>query len=225
MKKFESVMDLLKTGGLHDHFKKAASFHKANHSAHESIAKAHSDYAAVVKAKHDGMDDGDANKAFMKAHADFHLAKAAHHTMLSALHKGYSDHHNAVADGMEDEKSAAARQKCAHDIEMTKACDKCNRKAAEPASPLSLDNLFSGALKGEFDEFKKSDEFKTMLREVMRREAAKALGLELEPTKVFGTIPTNQNITLVKRPGGFDPDKEAAEIDAANPVAAEVFGS
>lgn len=226
IKKFESVLDLLKVGGLADHYKKAASFHKAKAGAHEAMATAHTNQSAMVKAHADGLDDGDAHKAFMKAHADFHAAKAAHHATLHALHKAHGDHLNTLSDGLDDgEKAAAAAgQKCEHDLEMTKACEKCNRKAAEPSGSVDLSTLFSGALKADFEEFRKGPEFKGMIQQYIKREAAKALGLEMEPTQVRGTIPSNP-LTLVKRPGGFDPEEQEDEIDASNPMAAEVFGS
>lgn len=224
MKKFETVLDLLKVGGLADHYKKAASFHKAKASAHDAIAKAHADHAALAKTHADGLDDGDTHKAFMKAHADLHVQKATHHATLHALHKAHGDHLQTLAEGMTEENKAAG-DKCEHDVEMTKACDKCNRKAVEASGAVDLSSLFSGALKADFEEFRKGPEFKGMIQEYIRREASKALGLELEPTRVAGSIPTNPDIRLVKRPGGFDPEEQEEEIDAANPMASQVFGS
>jgi len=190
--------------GLASHFKKAAELHKAKAAAHEALATAHKAHAEFCKAKHEGMDDGDAHKAYFgKAH-DLHKAKAAHHDALSTLHKAHAEHLDTLGDGLGEDKTAAVKAAAAPVV------------AADPnAAPTSVEDMVksttTGLVQSALDMLKSDPTVQDEIRKMVLAGVTAALGDKIRPDSVRGVLPDNPNLHLIMRPGG--PEIPTAEVD------------
>jgi len=192
MKKFETVEDLLKAGGLHSHFQKAAEHNTA-------LAKAHGDHSAFLKAKADAMDDGDAHKAFFTKAAD-------HHAMVAACYKAQAEHNTAMADNTDGDKEATKAAPAAPGTPAAAAA------AALLTSDASLGTEVGAFMKesfqGAMSELKNDPSFKEIFKNAVMAEAQKLLSGKVVPDGVHGAIPPNPLLKLVPRPGGPSGDNE-----------------
>jgi len=181
MKKFETVLDLLKAGGLHGHFQKAADHHAA-------MAKAHGEHAAFVKAKADAMSDDDAHKAYFGKAAECHAA-------LEKLHKAHADHHAAMADNTDADKADAP-------ADATKAAGAGD--SATIAATADMGGFMRETMKAAMEELKSDPGFKETFKKMIADEAKKMLSGTVIPDHVKSAVDpaTNPNLKLVPRPGG-----------------------
>src|SRR6267142_2565256 len=189
MKKFLTVEDLAKGfEGLAGHFKKAAAHHEAMH-------KAHAGHAAVAKAKHEGMDDGDVHKAYFKAVHE-------HHDEMAKLHKAHADHHTEMAAAVDEGEDKAAKA----------AAVGAAGTATDPTKVLSNTDINAsvGALMKDtvaeaVKALKEDTSFKELFKAAVLEEVKKQLGQQVESPAARATIPSappNSGVIPIVRPGG-----------------------
>jgi hypothetical protein len=183
--------------GLASHFKKAAELHKAKATAHTALATAHKGHAEFCKAKFDGMDDGDAHKAYFGKVHEIHKAKAAHHDALSALHKAHAEHLDTLGDGLGEEKTAAAKSAVVPAI-----------PADLNAAPTSVEDMVksttTGLVQSALEMLKKDPTVQDEIRKMVLAGVTSALGDKIRPDSVRGVLPTRPGLELVPRPGGSE---------------------
>lgn len=187
--------------GLASHFKKAAELHKAKAVAHDALAKAHKGHAEFCKAKFDGMDDGDAHKAYFGKVHEIHKAKAAHHDALSALHKAHAEHLDTLGDGLGEDKTAAAK--------VAAAAAPAPVIATDPnAAPGSVEDMVksttTGLVQSALEMLKSDPTVQDEIRKMVLAGVTSALGDKIRPDSVRGVLPARPGLELVPRPGGAE---------------------
>ena len=208
--KLEKLEDLTKAvGGLAAHFKKTADFHKAAGEHHTAMAEACKAHGEMCQAKHDGMDDGDANKAYFGKAASHHLGKAAHHAALAELHKGQAAHSDTMGDAMgEDGKAAAAKAAVT-----TPAAEPGKAPVAGGSVESMVAETTHELVKNALEMVNNDPSVKEEIRKMVLHGVKTALGEKVVPDGIHLLLPDapDKGTRLVQRAGGPDVNTEGVD--------------
>lgn len=221
-------------GSFGQHLKKAADFHKAKAAAHEKLAAAHSAHHEFAKARHEGMDDGDANKGYFGKVASLHKAKAEHHAALASLHKDHAAHCDGMSDGLSEEKVQSAFKALLGEpataapgttTAPAPAAGGNGNGSASPAAPKaqSVEDLVKETTTGLVNEslnmLKTDPTVKEEIKKLVLEGVKAALGSQVVPdgvTLINRGLP--EHLKSVVRPGQPEPGSQhGAEVDKVAP--------
>lgn len=208
-------------GGMGTHFGKSAEHHMALHKCNTAMAKAHTDHAALAKAKHEALENDHVDKAYFGAAHEMHKALAAHHEEAATLHKAHSEHMGACQTAMDGDgkaaKAAAAGAGATADPAAAPAESNAAKLLESADVKATVGGLMGEALTSAVKEIKDSPEFKEMFKKAVMAQVAEQLGDKLVPTSVHGALPDGpKGPTMVPRPGGAPIDSSKVPPEFAD---------
>ena len=232
MKKYDSIEDLAKAfGGFAGHFRKAAAHHdglakvaEEKAAKHDSVAKAHADHSAFLKAKEEGADDGDAMKAYFGKASELHKAKAEHHEAMAAstreiakLHKARGAEHAEFADALDGGGDGKAKKAAA----AAGASKNAPVSGGGDAIENMIETTMQAVLAKSLEAIETSGKIEEMVEMLVLKRVNERLGNAPEPTLARGVLPdSRERLTLVPRPGGKAVDTDGTDVEMKRLVGA-----